>query len=301
MGWPNVRTLAHLTYMRGSRNGISTGVQGQLRQSLLSFAGSLLARRDANGFRNALWSSEYWWGSNSQVLNNAILLILAGEEGAGQSHLEAALDQLHYVLGSNAHGISFVTGIGGHHVLHPHHRPSGSDGVFEPVPGLITGGPNKNINDDPVLKAHFTTSTPPALCYVDDQGSYGSNENCINWNAPLVFVAGYFARASGITSAEPDGRLQDFRLRLGFNYPNPFNGSTNITFFLAGQDVVALTVYDVLGRIVHNTTLGEFSAGEHQVRWIARDQSGRPLSSGAYFYCVSGRERSLMRKLVLLN
>ncbi len=55
----------------------------------------------------------------------------------------------------------------------------------------MSGGPDKNLEDD-VLRAHYTSSTPPALCYIDDQGSYASNEICINWNAPLVFVAGYF-------------------------------------------------------------------------------------------------------------
>jgi endoglucanase len=301
MGWAGVRTLAHCTYLRGTRLGISAGIQGQLRQSLLSYATSLLSRRGASGFRNALSPSEYWWGSNSQVLNNGMLLILAGEEGAGQSHLDAALDQLHYVLGVNAYGFSFVTGIGARHVLHPHHRPSGSDGVFEPVPGLIAGGPNKNITNDPVLQAHFTTSTPPALCYVDDQGSYASNEICINWNAPLVFVAGYFSGTGGITHVKTNGDLRGYELQLEQNYPNPFNGTTTITFFLSRQDVVNFSVYDVLGRRINSETLGEIPAGEHHVRWSARDQYGRPLSSGVYFYCVAGTVGSLMRKLILLN
>ena len=29
---------------------------------------------------------------------------------------------------------------------------------------------------------------PPARSYIDDQGSYASNETAINWNAPLVFL-----------------------------------------------------------------------------------------------------------------
>jgi endoglucanase len=29
---------------------------------------------------------------------------------------------------------------------------------------------------------------PPAKMYADDEGSYASNENAINWNAPLVFL-----------------------------------------------------------------------------------------------------------------
>jgi endoglucanase len=95
-------------------------------------------------------------------------------------------------LGTNAHGQSFVTGIGAKRTMHPHHRPSGSDGIVEPVPGLISGGPNRNVKQDPALASRFSSATPPALCYIDDEASYASNEIAINWNAPLVFVAGYF-------------------------------------------------------------------------------------------------------------
>jgi len=41
------------------------------------------------------------------------------------------------------------------------------------------------------LQFHFNSSTPPALCYIDDVGSYASNEIAINLNAPVIFVLGY--------------------------------------------------------------------------------------------------------------
>jgi endoglucanase len=65
-------------------------------------------------------------------------------------------------------------------VQHPHHRPSGSDSIDAPWPGLLAGGPNRN-HQDPVLRAL-------RVDYVDDQGSYSGNEVAINWNAPLVFI-----------------------------------------------------------------------------------------------------------------
>ena len=55
----------------------------------------------------------------------------------------------------------------------------------------MAGGPNQYLDDD-VLKSHYTINTPPALCYIDNQESYASNEIAINWNAPLVFIMGYF-------------------------------------------------------------------------------------------------------------
>ena len=192
MTWSDLGALAHLAYLRGNRPGISTRVQQEIRRSLIVYCQSLLQLHDLSGFGSALELQDYIWGSNSQVLNNAVLLIIGGEEGGSPAFLPAALDQLHHVLGTNAHGQSFVTGIGAKRTMHPHHRPSGSDGIVEPVPGLISGGPNRNVKQDPALASRFSSATPPALCYIDDEASYASNEIAINWNAPLVFVAGYF-------------------------------------------------------------------------------------------------------------
>jgi endoglucanase len=296
MSWGDVRSLAECTYLRGSRSGINAGVQTLVRQSLISYAGTLLSLHDASGFRDALRTSEYYWGSNSVVLNNAILLILAAEEGAGQKMRDAALDQLHYILGVNGHGMSFVTGIGGRHPLHPHHRPSASDGITEPVPGLLAGGPNHNITNDPVLQAHFSSATPPALCYIDDQGSYASNEICINWNAPLVFVAGYFSGASGSTGLRPQGWLDAPRIELEQNYPNPFNPRTVVSFQLPVVSNVELAIYDVLGRTAAVLMNERKPPGLYTVTF---DASG--LASGMYLYRLHAGTFNQTRRMMFLK
>jgi endoglucanase len=301
MAWPDLKPLAELTYLRGNRAGISASVQDQIRQSLITYAGQLLTLRENSGFGSAMSVNDYVWGSNSQALNNALLLIMASEEGGKPAFLQAALDQLHYVLGVNAHGISFVTGIGARHTMRPHHRPSATDGVQEPVPGLIAGGPNRNVKQDPVLERTFTSATPPALCYVDHVDSYASNEICINWNAPLVFVAGYFNLGTLSSVGEPSGSNLQERFRLEQNYPNPFNGTTLITFTVQQEENLDFRVIDMLGRTVLKKSLGRCASGEHQLAWSAAGEDGAPLSSGAYFYFIEGTYRSPVRKLMLLN
>ena len=75
---------------------------------------------------------------------------------------------------------------GGDRPFHnPERRPSGADANGQPWPGLLSGGPNR-FGGDPVIDA--MPANPPARRYRDDQGSYASNENAINWNAPLVFL-----------------------------------------------------------------------------------------------------------------
>ncbi len=68
--------------------------------------------------------------------------------------------------------------------MHPHHRPSEADGIVEPVPGLLAGGPNPSMQD----KCQYPSALPDEA-YVDDVCSYASNEIAINWNAPLVYLA----------------------------------------------------------------------------------------------------------------
>jgi endoglucanase len=69
-----------------------------------------------------------------------------------------------------------------------HHRPSGADGVPEPVPGFLVGGPNTSVMSD--CGPFVSRSKFPAASYTDSECSYSTNEICINWNAPLFFVMG---------------------------------------------------------------------------------------------------------------
>jgi endoglucanase len=191
MGWPNLRPLAQLTYLFGDNTLTDANAVSTLRMGLLSYCNSLVTRTQSDGFNLTLNMYDYNWGCNSDVLNKAIMLLAGYTIFNNQPYYNAALSQMNYILGTNAHNISFITGIGEKSVLHPHHRPSGADNIAAPVPGLLAGGPDRNLSDNS-LKAKYNSKTPPALCYLDIQDSYASNEICINWNAPLVFVAGYF-------------------------------------------------------------------------------------------------------------
>jgi len=100
--------------------------------------------------------------------------------------VDAARDNLHYLLGRNTFSLSYVTQLGEHPFQHPHHRPSGSGKQAGPWPGLLSGGPNA-ARQDAVLAA-LPKDLPPAKVYADQQASYASNEICLNWQASLVFL-----------------------------------------------------------------------------------------------------------------
>tara|TARA_R100000479_G_scaffold55127_3_gene26153 strand:- start:64 stop:312 length:249 start_codon:yes stop_codon:yes gene_type:complete len=78
-----------------------------------------------------------------------------------------------------------------------HHRPSEADGIEEPVPGLVSGGPNpRNMNQD--CGEEMYPSKLPALAFLDNWCSYSTNEITINWNAPAVFLF------SGLEALRPE-------------------------------------------------------------------------------------------------
>ena len=276
MWWGDVRPLALLTYLHSKQPAAVAAVQSDLLTSLASYCSSQVARKNASGYQTVLQPGEYYWGSNSSAMNAAVLLLAGGVAAGDTSFVMAAADQLHYVLGVNGLSRSFVTGFGENPPLQPHHRPSGSDGIAAPVPGLLVGGPNQYRQDD-VLQALFTTSTPPALCYADSLPSYASNEIAINWNAPLVFVAGYFRGITGPTGLDRG----EIRVPPGFqleqNFPNPFNPTTAVRFHLPAASVVNLSVYDLLGREVERLCEGRKEAGTYTVHFTASSASSGPL------------------------
>jgi endoglucanase len=104
-------------------------------------------------------------------------------------YLNAIVQSMDYIFGKNATGYSFVTGYGCKTPKHIHHRPSASDKIDEPIPGFVVGGPNW-AKQDKGSGVKYNDSLP-AKSYMDVEGSYASNEVCINWNAPAVFVLGF--------------------------------------------------------------------------------------------------------------
>jgi Glycosyl hydrolase family 9/Cellulase N-terminal ig-like domain len=158
-----------------------------IRQDSLAAADQIVERSSANGYRISLTSRDYVWGSNGVVANYGMQLLVANAFRKDPRFVDTALENLHYLLGRNTFSLSWVTHVGEHPFQHPHHRPSGADTNAEPWPGLMSGGPNRNKNQDPAMRK-LPDGLPPAKSYVDDQEAYSANEVAINWNAPLVFL-----------------------------------------------------------------------------------------------------------------
>ncbi len=91
------------------------------------------------------------------------------------------------------------------------------------------------------------------------------------------------------------------RFALEQNTPNPFNPVTTIAFELPSSGEVELAVYSASGRRVATLVDGDVVAGMHAVTWRGRDEAGRRVASGVYFFRLTRGGESITRKAVLLK
>ncbi len=143
----------------------------------------------------------YNWGSNMTIANSGIILGIASQITDSQDYQDAAEAQLHYLLGTNPVGTSFMTGYGTVSPQNPHHRPSMANGTA--MKGMLVGGVNSHLEDS-AAKA-YCNGLAPALCYVDNSESYSTNEITIYWNSPLTYLLSVLdAEDSGNTKPDLD-------------------------------------------------------------------------------------------------
>jgi endoglucanase len=185
-GWREVAPMGLWSYALANRKGSDASALAAIRKGSVEIARRIAQRTDTDPYRVSLVAKDYVWGSNGVAANYGLQLLVANAFSPDPAFVNAAEDNLHYLLGRNAFSLSWVTQLGEHSYRHPHHRPSGADKNEEPWPGLLSGGPNAGRQDG-VLGA-LPKGLPPARVYADDQGSYASNEICINWQAALVFL-----------------------------------------------------------------------------------------------------------------
>ncbi|MBZ0288690.1 MAG: glycoside hydrolase family 9 protein, partial [Anaerolineae bacterium] len=120
------------------------------------------------------------------------IMALAYDFTDDAKYRDGVVASMDYILGTNAVNQSFISGYGTTTMQHPHHRFWGNQpgqGFPPPPPGAIAGGPNGTPADDTAIRA--VGELPTSRRYIDDIGSYSTNEVAINWNAPLVWVAAY--------------------------------------------------------------------------------------------------------------
>lgn len=187
--WGDVRGLAWMSLAHHRSELTDLADRALIAQRIDGLAADLLAAWKASAYAVPMRNENFVWGSNSVALNQAMMLLQAYHLNGNREYLNVAQSLLDYVLGRNPTDFSFVTGFGGKTPQHIHHRPSEADGIADPIPGFLAGGPHAGQQDAGDCPVSYPSNLP-ARSYLDHWCSYASNEIAINWNAPLVYVSG---------------------------------------------------------------------------------------------------------------
>ncbi len=175
--------------------------------SVVAGAQRYVDAQTVNGFMQPYAPDDgvYVWGSNSQILNNLVVIATAYDLTADETFRSAALSGFDYILGRNALNNSYVTDYGSAFSKNMHSRWYANQldpSLPNPPSGTVSGGPNSMTETwDPTVSRLLAQGCAPQFCYVDDINSWSTNELTINWNAPLAWLSSFIADQD---SAESD-------------------------------------------------------------------------------------------------
>ena len=84
-------------------------------------------------------------------------------------------------------------------------------------------------------------------------------------------------------------------------YPNPFNPTTQIRYNLSEYQFVSIVIYDITGSKIRSLVNSKQPAGNHIIRWDAKDDIGKNISSGIYIYSIQIGEYRSTKNIVFLK
>jgi flagellar hook assembly protein FlgD len=87
------------------------------------------------------------------------------------------------------------------------------------------------------------------------------------------------------------------------NYPNPFNPETHIDYNLANaqEQLTRLVIYNTLGEEIRMLVDEKQSAGAYRATWDGRNDAGRRVASGVYFYKLHSGSFAQLKKMMLIK
>jgi len=148
----------------------------------------VLQRSEQGPWHNTLLDGDYYWGSNSVVLDMTEVLAVGSMVLAGSNRLtdmrviQAVEAGMNYILGINPLQLSYVSGEGANSIT----TIFSAVWSHQSVPGIPKGymplGPNQYNN--PLLYCGT-----PAKCYLENETNWDTNESDIGSNAELVLNA----------------------------------------------------------------------------------------------------------------
>jgi hypothetical protein len=178
--------------------------------------------------------------------------------------------------------------------------------VVAPQPLELTGANHSRLGDSVEEIDESGDGTVPLVAGDEMELSFASTSS-----SPGK-VRDFFLSAGGTLTAATEGTAASlasssaemqtvWTFSLSAARPNPSLESTLIEFSVAHQVPVTICVYNAVGRLIKTLVRSELMAGPYNIAWDGRDDGGRRVASGVYFYQMNAGGWRSERKLVLLQ
>ena len=102
---------------------------------------------------------------------------------------------------------------------------------------------------------------------------------------------------TGVT--EPKTNTESFQLHQ--NYPNPFSEQTTISYQIRQPLSVVISIYNILGQRIRTFQVDNYGQGIGRVQWDGRDELGKKVASGIYFYTMKSGDKKQVRKMLFME
>ena len=83
------------------------------------------------------------------------------------------------------------------------------------------------------------------------------------------------------------------------NYPNPFNSQTTLSYRLAKEKRVSISIFDIYGNNIKRFNYGIMPPGKYDIQWDGKNNLGSIVSSGMYFYILNHSQMNQAKKMIL--
>ena len=107
-----------------------------------------------------------------------------------------------------------------------------------------------------------------------------------------------------VTAPNGTGNSNDVNVvttELVGNYPNPFNPETRISFLTKENGPVSIDIYNIKGQRVRSLLNENREAGVHNVVWNGKDDKGKNVASGVFFYRMKSGQYTSTKKMILMK
>ncbi len=169
---------------------------------------------------------------------------------------------------------------------------------------LVSNG-STNPNDFTSISGASYTQAPITWTQYSYSLDDYANQNiriaiqCVSDDAFIFMVDQVQIEAPGGTSNQPE--IAPLVSQLIGNYPNPFNPETRIAFSTVENGPVAIDIYNVKGQKVRTLLNENREAGNHSVVWNGKDDNGKNVASGVFFYRMKSGKYSSTKKMILMK